>query len=82
MKKRKFTSAELSILRKNRFSKLDLTVRALQVFEKNNIRTLGTLLQYSEEEVLKLEGYWRARIHRIEDIKNELNKIGLHLRKV
>ncbi len=83
MNKRSFTKEELLILKKNRFKKLDFTVRALQVLEFNKITTLGKLLQYSREELFEIRGLWRAKMNEssVKDIEAELAKINLYLRK-
>lgn len=79
---RKFTDIELAILRRNRLSKMNIMVRAHNILKQNNISTLGKLIQYSEEELMELKGYARSKISKtvFEDLKNQLQEIGLHLR--
>ena len=82
MQKRIFTDSELALLRRNRFKNLDLGVRVLQVLKHNHIDTIGKTLCLSEKEILELKGYRQSRIMRgIENLKEELGKIGLELRR-
>lgn len=82
MKTRKFTDTELAILRRNRLSKIDLMISAYHILKHNNISTLGKLIQHSEEELRGLKGYARSKMSKtvLEHLKDELQKIGLHLR--
>lgn len=55
---------------------LHLPVRISKVLEKNNIFSLGELLQYTPEEFMKFPGLGKSTIFFIE---NHLQKYGFHL---
>lgn len=57
--------------------KLDLSTKTLNVLIKNNIKTIGDILEKKEEDILKIEGMGQKGVH---DIIDKLKKLGLNLK--
>ncbi len=66
------------IIRKLRMpvSELDLSVRASNCLETAKIRTVGELVQRSEDDLLAVRSFGRTSL---KEVKEELEKLGLHL---
>jgi len=57
---------------------LNLSKRASNILEKNGITTVGALLNYTDEELLKLGKFGKKSL---EDVKSSLKKMNLNLNK-
>ena len=66
------------IIRKLRMpvSELELSVRASNCLETAKIRTVGELVQRTEDDLLAVRSFGKTSLR---EVKNELEKIGLHL---
>ena len=66
------------IIRKLRMpvSELDLSVRASNCLETAKIRSVGELVQRSEDDLLAVRSFGRTSL---KEVKEELEKLGLHL---
>ena len=66
------------IIRKLRMpvSELDLSVRASNCLETAKIRSVGELVQRSEDDLLSVRSFGRTSL---KEVKEELEKLGLHL---
>ena len=66
------------IIRKLRMpvSELELSVRASNCLETAKIRTVGELVQKSEDDLLAVRSFGKTSL---KEVKSELEKIGLHL---
>jgi DNA-directed RNA polymerase subunit alpha len=51
----------------------ELSVRSRNSLQKENIRTLGDLIQRTEDEMLKIENFGRKSLQEIEDFLAEHN---------
>ncbi len=60
----------------------ELSVRSRNSLQKENIRTLGELIQKSEEEMLKIENFGKKSLQEIQDFLAEHNlHFGMQVRK-
>ncbi|MFM7132982.1 MAG: DNA-directed RNA polymerase subunit alpha [Planctomycetota bacterium] len=66
------------ILRKLRMSvgELELSVRASNCLETAKVRSVGELVQKSEDDLLAIRSFGRTSLR---EVKSELEKLGLHL---
>lgn len=71
------TDEEKDLL-KNRIESLELTTRVTNALIRSGIKTIGGLVHRSEESLLNLEGLGEGSV---KEIKKELGKLGLTLKK-
>jgi DNA-directed RNA polymerase subunit alpha len=57
-------------------TELELSVRASNCLETAKIRSVGELVQRTEDELLAVRSFGRTSLR---EVKSELEKIGLHL---
>jgi DNA-directed RNA polymerase subunit alpha len=57
-------------------SELELSVRSSHCLESENIRTVGDLIGYAEEELLQVRNFGRTSL---DEVKSKLGELGLSL---
>lgn len=69
-------------LLKTKLSELELSVRALNCLRAANVETLGDLVKYTSEDLLKFRNFGKKSLTEVEDLLQELNlTLGMDIAK-
>lgn len=69
-------------LLKSKLADLDLSVRALNCLKAANVETLGELVRYNKNELLKFRNFGKKSLNELEDLLDQLNlTFGLDISK-